>query len=332
MELTSFIVFPSRGAVHIKIKKKSIKIWIFILGILLVLVCICGFLLAYIPAKMSEKHTNEIVELYFTDTGYSLSEFNKNWASKINNYELTSVFGHTIPVTYICANEKYENKTIILVHWHESNHEAMYPIAEVFLEKGWNVVLYDQRAHGQNTAKTVTFGLYESQDLQEVVDFTYQKSKGATMGALGQSMGAATIAFYSGTEHASKYLDFAVIDSAFSGMYEEIYWEISQSQVPLPATALTNLGSSFCKLIYGYRYSDISITEQMCLNNIPTLIMHSKQDNKCPYYMGEELYNGLSHSDKQLITFENSEHLLSFWDEKERYMQSVFLFIDKFVK
>jgi fermentation-respiration switch protein FrsA (DUF1100 family) len=248
----------------------------------------------------------------------------------MKHYKLTSVLGHEIPVTYICANDNYENKTIILVHWHEANHEAMYPIAEMFLEKGWNVVLYDQRAHGQNTAKTVTFGLYESQDLQEVVDFTYQKSKGATIGALGQSMGAATIAYYSGTEHAN--INFAVIDSAFSGMYEEIYWEISQSQVPLPATLLTKLGSSACKLINGYRYSDISITEQIHLNRIPTLIMHSRQDGKCPYYMGEELYNSILHDNKQLITFENSEHLFSFWNEKEQYVLSVFSFIDKFVK
>jgi len=245
---------------------------------------------------------------------------------------LTSILGHTIPVTYICTNENYENKTIILVHWHEINHKAMYPIAEMFLNNGWNVVLYDQRAHGKNTAETVTFGFYESQDLQEVVDFTYQKSKGATMGALGQSMGAATVAYYSGTEHASKYLDFAVIDSAFSGMYEEIYWEISQSRVPLLATALTNLGNSFCKLIYGYRYSDISITEKIRLYSIPTLMMQSKQDSKCPYYMGEELYHSITHSDKQFITFENSEHLFSFWDEKERYVLSVFSFIDKFVR
>jgi hypothetical protein len=62
-------------------------------------------MLAYLPAKMSEKHTNEIVDLYFADTGYSLSEFSKNWSSKINNYELTSDLGHTIPVTYICADK-----------------------------------------------------------------------------------------------------------------------------------------------------------------------------------------------------------------------------------
>ena len=246
---------------------------------------------------------------------------------KDRQHDLTSTQGHTIPVTYICAEGSYENNTIILVHWHESNHVAMYPIAEMFLEKGWNVVLYDQRAHGKNTANTVTFGYRESLDLQEVVDFTFKKSKGSMVGALGQSMGAATVAYYSGTEHASKYLKFAVIDSSFSGMYEEIHWEISKSKVPLPSKALTNLGSEYCKLIYGYKYSDVIISKQVGTNNIPTLVIHSKKDNKCPYYMGKEIYESIPHSRKRFITFENSEHLFSFWDEKKRYADEVFLFL-----
>lgn len=298
--------------------------------ILLVFVNLCGFLLAYIPSQMSEGHTYEIVDLYFKDTGYSLDSFKDKWGSKIEMYTLTSTQGHTIPVTYLVAKGDYENNTVILVHWHESNHAAMYPIAEKFLEKGWNVVLYDQRAHGNNTAGTVTFGYLESLDLQEVVDFTFQKSKGSVIGALGQSMGGATIAYYSGTEHAGKYLDFAVIDSAFSGMYGEICWELSKVKVPLPSKALTSLGSEFCNIIYGYRYSDVNIVKQIVKNSIPTLVMHSRRDNKCPYYMGEKIYAGIPHSNKRFIIFDNSEHLFAFWDEQKRYMDEVFLFINEF--
>lgn len=316
----------------IDIKKKSIKTLILGLAILMASISLCGFLLAYLPSQMSENRTNEIVDLYFKDAGYSLDSFNKKWKSKVEQYALTSTQGHIIPVTYICAKGNYENNTIILVHWHESNHVAMYPIAEIFLDQGWNVVLYDQRAHGKNTANTVTFGYLESLDLRDVVDFTYQKSNGSMIGALGQSMGAATIGYYLGTEHSSQYLNFAVIDSAFSGMHEEIYWEISKAKVPLPSKALTNLGSEFCKFIYGYRYSDVNIVKQIGASSIPTLVMHSKKDNKCSYYMGEELYASIPHLNKRLITFESSEHLFSFWDEKRRYIDEVRLFIDEFSK
>ncbi|MDF2589239.1 MAG: hypothetical protein K0S41_3080 [Anaerocolumna sp.] len=314
------------------IKKKSIKILITISLLLIILICTGGFLLAFIPSHMSEKHTNKIVNLYFDDVGYSRSEFISTWEAKMNNFELISNSDYVIPVTYICPKENLNNKTMILVHWHESNHEAMYPLAEVFLEKGWNVVLYDQRAHGKNSAKTVTFGYLESLDLQVVIEDVYKKSNDAVVGALGQSMGAATIAFYSGTEHANKYLDFAIIDSAYSSMDSEINWEIESVKLPLISDVFTSLGSTFCKLLYGYDFYDVNIKNQIQHNEIPTLIMHSKKDNKCPYYMGEELFNTIPHSKKEFITFRNSEHLFAFWDEKERYVDSVFSFIDKYVK
>ncbi|MEN6324780.1 MAG: alpha/beta hydrolase [Syntrophomonas sp.] len=307
------------------------KFFIYFIVAIAVLTGFIGFLLAYMPSRMSEQHTNEIVELYFQDAGYSVDSFNSTWASKMEQYNLVSEQGHTIPVFYICSNEDYNNKTIILIHWHESNHIAMYPIAEDFLEQGWNVALYDQRAHGKNTAKTVTFGYLESLDLQQVVDFIFEKSNGATIGALGQSMGAATLAYYSGTEHASQHLDFAVIDSSFSGMYDEIYWEVSKAKFPLPAKALTTLGSGFCKLIYNYSFSDVDIVEQIGSSSIPTLILHNKSDQKCPFYMGQELFEAIPHSKKEFVTFEDSDHLFSYWDETGRYMNEVSSFIDQYV-
>lgn len=312
-------------------KNKTTKAVFFILAAMFLIVFLIEFLLAYIPAQMSEKHTNEIVNLYFQDTKYTLEAFNESWQPSTHVYKLSSVAGHTIPVYYICQDKEYENKTIILVHWHESNHMAMYPLAEVFLENGWNVVLYDQRAHGKNTAATVTFGYLESLDLEQVVNFAKEKSNNNTVGALGQSMGASTIAYYSGTEHANEHLDFAVIDCPFSSMYDEIYWEISQAKILLPAKALTSFGSVFNNLIYGYSFSDVDMVEQIKNNNIPTLIMHSKVDRKCPYYMSENLFNEIPHSKKKLITYKGSEHLFSFWDEQDRYNTEIFSFIEKYI-
>jgi len=294
-------------------------------------VCLTGLLLAYIPAQMTAKHTIDIVELYFQDTGFSFGNFNDAWGKRIDEYKLNSQVGYTIPIYYICPQADYENKTIILVHWHESNHVAMYPLAEIFLAKGWNVVLYDQRAHGENTAATVTFGYLESLDLEQVVDFVVEKSNNQTVGALGQSMGASTIAYFSGFEQANKYLDFAIIDSPLSGMYDEIYWEISEAKIPLPAKALTSIGSIFCKLIYGYSFSDVDIEEQIRTNSIPTLLMHSKSDRKCPYYMSENLFGAIPHENKKLITYENSDHLFAFWDEQDRYINEMFSFIEEYL-
>ncbi len=309
---------------------KKVKVFITVFLIVIIVTCIAGFLIAYIPSKMSEEHTNDIIDLYFQDTGFDINSFNSDWQEKIQEFEIISDLGHTIPIYYIAQNDRYDNKTVILVHWHESNHAAMYPIAELFLESGWNIVLYDQRAHGKNTAKTVTFGYLESLDLDQVVDFTKAKTDNNAVGVLGQSMGASTIAYYLGSDEAKENLSFAVIDSPYSGMYDEISWEISKGKVPIVASGLTSLGSAFCKALYGYSFKDVDIIERIKNNNTPTLLLHSKDDQKCPYYMAEDIFKAIPHDQKAFITYENSDHLFSFWDEPERYSDELFSYIMNF--
>lgn len=307
---------------------KKAKITFAILMVIIVIIGLMGFLIAYIPSRMSEKHTNDIVELYFQDTGYAMDTFNNRWGSATWEFEIESNLGHTIPVYYILSDNNYENKTVVLVHWHESNHTAMYPIAQVFLEKGWNVVLYDQRAHGKNTAHTVTFGYLESQDLTQVISLVKEKIGDKALGVLGQSMGASTIAYYLGSEDAKEKLTFAVMDSPYSGMYAEIAWEISKGKIPIMANGLTSVGSIWCEILYGYDFKIVDHVKQIKQSDTPTLIFHSKIDQKCPYYMAEDIFEAIPHKDKKLVSYENSEHLFSFWDEQERYVDELFSFIE----
>lgn len=311
-----------------KINKK-VKVFIISLIAIIFIFCVVGILLAYIPSKMSEKHTEDIVQLYFEDTEFDISTFKEKWQTQ--TFEIVSDLGHEIPVYYITPNASYDNKTVVLVHWHESNHEAMYPITELFLDKGCNVVLYDQRAHGKNTAKTVTFGYLESSDLKQVVAFTKDKANNNPVGVLGQSMGAATIGYYLGCDEAQENLAFAVMDCPYSGMYNEIVWQISKGKVPLLANTVASLGSTFCKVIYGYSFNDVDIVERMNNSNTPTLILHSKSDQKCPYFMAEEIFKAIHHDKKMFITYEDSEHLFSFWDESDRYSDELFKFINEYI-
>lgn len=74
---------------------------------------------------MSEKHTNKIVNLYFQETSYIEDDFNKRWEEKIETFELQSKLGHTIPVYYICPNNNYKNKTIVLFAFGTISHNIL---------------------------------------------------------------------------------------------------------------------------------------------------------------------------------------------------------------
>ncbi len=310
--------------------KKARRYCGIILSVVLLLTGILAVFLAYLPGKMTEEHTDEIVELYFNDMNYDSENFIKDWNSVLEADVVLADDGHEIPIFYYRPMNSYDNKTIILIHWHEANHKAMYPIAEIFLEQNFNVVLYDAPAHGSNTAKRVSFGYYEKDDLERIVTYTRSKmSNDNIIGVLGQSMGGTTVAYYSGTEHAAENLDFAIIDSAFTSMDAIIAWQIDNISPIIPTKLLIHLGNISSKLMYGYSYNEVNAVNSIKNNRIPTLILHSKADQKCPFKMGEELYKAICCNNKRLIIFENSLHLKAFWDENEKYRKAIFDFIEE---
>lgn len=314
--------------------KKIVKICNITLILFLISSVLIGILLAYIPSRMTKKHTNEIAKLYLNDMNYNLLDFNNKYGDKIKEINLSSRYGHIIPVKYICNDNDYDNSTIVLVHWHETNHTVMFPLAEMFLTNGYNVVLYDQRAHGDNTAKTVTFGYYEKDDLEDVIDYIEsQMSKNNTIGVIGQSMGASTIGNYLGSGHAVEHLNFAIVESPFSSMDSEIKWNIEKIiKVKLPTSYFLKLGSIANNLVFGYEFEEVSIFESMKNSSTPTMILHSKADMMCPYHMGEDLYNAIPHNEKRMITFQNANHVEAFFTESDSYKKEVLDFVSYYTE
>ena len=93
----------------------------------------------------------------------------------IEKVEITSTFDeHMIPADYIYAlgeEGDKNNPTVILVHGLGGNRYTNYPLAEMFLQKGYNVLTYDQRSSNENTAQYTTFGYWEKYDLIDYIDY-----------------------------------------------------------------------------------------------------------------------------------------------------------------
>jgi len=76
---------------------------------------------------------------------------------------------------------------------------------EEIRERGWQVVVYDQRGHGQSTMARSTFGAMESRDLAHLIE-TLQKRKkiGDTIYVMGISLGGSTSLTYAATHPSCK--------------------------------------------------------------------------------------------------------------------------------
>jgi dipeptidyl aminopeptidase/acylaminoacyl peptidase len=82
-------------------------------------------------------------------------------------------------------------RTVIICHGREGSRERELPHAQTLHKAGFNVLLFDFRAHGRSEGQHVTFGMYEKDDLLGALDFLAARGINRA-GVLGFSMGATT--------------------------------------------------------------------------------------------------------------------------------------------
>ena len=323
--------------------KKIIKIIAIILGVLvfLFLVFISG-ISTYTGKSMfegcfemiSNKTTKENSVKFLEKNNLNIQKDAQAYGAKIEKLNIvSSKHKHTIPADYITIKGTKDNDTMILVHGLGVDRRSIYPIAKIFLEKGYNVLTYDQRNSGDNLAKYTTFGYLESEDLEDCVNFVRsQISFDKKVGILGQSIGGATVGFYSGKKHAKDNVDFVILDSAISNIKYMVETSTSQLNIDMPLPYLMFCGNWATKIKLGFFYSDMDVCKSVVSSGVPTLIIHSKTDKITPYFMASDIYNAIPHSKKRIYTIEKGEHANGFYEDKAKYTKEIMDFINDTVQ
>lgn len=126
----------------------------------------------------------------------------------------------------------------------------------LFLDLGWNAVIYDHRRHGASGGKTTSYGYYEKNDLKTVVNWLREKhGEQALIGIHGESMGAVTTLLYAGMDDAEA--DFYVADCPFATFEDQLIYRLKED-FHLPGAFILPLASLFLRWRDGYRIRDVS--------------------------------------------------------------------------
>src|SRR5262249_14430018 len=78
--------------------------------------------------------------------------------------------------------------TVVYLHGVADNRGSSVGIADHFLARGFDVLAYDSRAHGESGGDVCTYGFYEKQDLHQVLD----RVENRPIVLMGSSLGAAS--------------------------------------------------------------------------------------------------------------------------------------------
>ena len=188
------------------------------------------------------------------------------------------------------SDNKNANSSVILCHSHKSSGELDFGTAfKMYREMNYNILLIDQRAHGDSDGRYTTMGIMESYDIVNWCRWL-EMCFGTECRTVvhGVSMGAfASLAAAANPEMPAN-VQCIIADSIYPLIYEYIYKKAKGSMAFLakPAVTFVNL---FYKNHIGFDMRDFSLYTVSKAVKIPVLFIHPESSASAPLLYAESL-------------------------------------------
>ena len=173
----------------------------------------------------------------------------------------------------LLKNPSPTDKYIIVSHGYTDNRMGALKYVEMYMDLGFNCIIYDLRGHGENATDFTTYGVREAQDLKCIVDDTRKRYDDiSVLGLHGESLGAAT------TITSLKYkpeIDFAVADCGFSDIDNVLREGYRNAHAPV---FLVDLADFTGKIRYKYSIKEMRPIDSLNDNKVPILFIHGADD------------------------------------------------------
>lgn len=182
-------------------------------------------------------------------------------------------------------------------------------------------LIVDQRTAGKSGGRVITFGIKESRDCLNWIDYIIENiNKDAKIIITGISMGAATVTIAAG-EKLPPNVIAALADCGYTSakaIIKKVIRDLKMS--PNLMYPFIKLGA---KIFGGFDLEKYSPIEAMKKCTVPIIFIHGTADDFVPYEMSVENFNECTHKIKELVTVENAGHGLAFLKDTEGYFKAI---------
>ncbi len=307
-----------------KILKKSL--------IVILVLLIIGFLAfsIFIGKSVFDGYTNDTTreetlenQVFFEE---SFQEIKDKYSSEELNIK-SSVESHEIPG--ILLKKKGNKDLAVLIHGMGGTKITLPEEMDLFLEKGFDVILYDQRNSGENLAPHNTFGYLESNDALDVVAYGKDLYPNGKVLLYGESYGGITATIAAGRNEEN--IDLLVLDCPVSDgkvFLDEILKNI-EKETSIPASYMYQTGNLYTRFKLGFSLNDTDGNKWIKNISKPILVLTSTADQVTPQ-MGEELFSSISHEDKIIETSEFAEHARILQEDSKVFVDALDEFLSKY--
>lgn len=143
------------------------------------------------------------------------------------------------------------HRWVIALHGYRSTgFQDMNDVAQVYYEKGYNVLVPDLRGHGRSEGQTIGLGWLDRLDLLQWIDAILVQDGEAEILLHGCSIGGASALMASG-EKLPPQVKLIIADSSFTSVYSEFKW-LLRRYTKYPVSRFMVLANRYARRKVGY--------------------------------------------------------------------------------
>jgi fermentation-respiration switch protein FrsA (DUF1100 family) len=259
------------------------------------------------------------------EDGIAKGEFSRSFVeSPKEEFSIRSQFGYVIKGFTLKGST---NRTVIFCHGVTWTLWGMAKYMHSFVEKGWNIVAYDSRGHGESGGGRPSYGFYEKHDLKSVEDWTISRfPETEKLGLFGESMGASTVLQFA---PMSTHTDFMILDSPYSDLTELCRTRLAWAGVPgvfIPAVLF--FAGLYIRAAEGFSLSDVSPQNGLARTSIPAMFFHGNDDEQVPVSMSVKMHEEYGkRAFSRIALFNGALHSRSVAVDEKHYLSELWIFM-----
>ena len=215
----------------------------------------------------------------------------------------------------------------ILFHgYHGSGVRDFSGVGRDLIDKGYNVIMVDERNHWRSEGHTITYGIRERFDVLTWINKANKMfGDDKPIYIFGISMGAATVLMASGLE-LPENVRCILADCPYNDALDEMAF-VGSSLMKIPAFISKPLALLSARIFGRFDVQETTVAAEVKKTKVPILIMHGEADNLVPCYMSTQIKE--ANPDMiELHTFPDALHGMSYLFHKEEYRS----IIDRFMQ
>lgn len=220
--------------------------------------------------------------------------------------------------------------TVILFHGYRGGPQELSGIASHLYDRGMNVLLVYQRAHGLSEGSSFAMGSLEKYDAADWARAVAARYPAGKIALFGWSMGGSTVMGAAG-EDLPQNVRCAVEDCGYFDLSTQLLYSCEQAMPKLPCKRFfIRLLDLYCRVFKGFSvYDPRSAALGRC--RIPMLFIHGTADPVVPYKNLDRCYDACAAA-KRRSTYQDAPHIGSCGLHRERYFGELDAFIRKYTR